>query len=125
MNNTQKKYALNRIYSTVSQKQADITLRYAQKPVKLSAAEFFAGVLSGKIKRQPVDELPDEVNRYTDLNELWKVPEPKQPKYDSTHEDSLREEVATLGREAADQIMLGDCEEALKIIAKLDAWVLR
>lgn len=121
MNSHQKKYALNRIEALSGIKLREAENKFTSKAVTITDEEKYKLIASGKVKIKPFLIIhrgygsPDLYPSY-DFSGLE-----SESKLDSAKFEPFRIKVNKIAQDAKDQIMLGDCEEALKLIAKLEA----
>lgn len=117
MNQNQKKYALGRIAGLCCIKQRDLETKYKIERVHLEDKERLELIYKGKVSLLP----KDRINCYsTDLVDAFDFSKFERAE---SHKDGYEEKLSQIKRmaqSAEDQIMLGDCEEALKLINKLE-----
>lgn len=116
MNRDQKKYAFERINLVAKEKGNIAKEKYRIEEKKLPDRERIDLIFKGKVSLLP----RSEINDYTDLADSYdfskyEVKGGFGPGYEKIV--SLINETA---QKAKDQIMLGDCEEALKLIKELE-----
>ncbi len=116
MNRDQKKYAFERINIAAKEKLNLSKDKYRIEEKRLQDRERIDLIFKGKVSLLPRGEIHD----YTDLADSYDFSKYEikggfAPGYEKIV--SLINETA---QKAKDQIMLGDCEEALKLIKELE-----
>lgn len=121
MNTHQKKYALERIdgLKTIKIRQAEE--KYTSKEVKLTSEEKYKLIASGKVKIFSFDKVYRNHYSSPDLYPSFDFSDHEKPsKLDHTKYDPIYKNVCLIAQQAKDQIMLGDCAEALRLIQTLE-----
>ena len=120
MNHNQKKYALERIDALKSIKLRDAEVKYTSKEVKLSNEQAYNLIASGKVKLKKFDIVHKGYGSPYLYPSFDFSEHECCSKLDKTNYDPIFKSVCKISQDAKDQIMLGDCEEALKLIKKLE-----
>jgi len=117
MNHNQRVYALKRLSDIARALCNEIDAKYPEKEYTLD--DLVKGIKDGTIK--PCHKKRREtIGPYTDVTDVFDVFElgcDENPK--ATAE---KDKVNRLHQEASDQIMLGDCDTGLKVIAQLESY---
>jgi len=121
MNQHQKKYALERIEGLMSIKLRKAKEKFTSKEVKLTDEQAYKLIATGKVKIHSFDKIHN--NRYHSPN-LYSSFDfssyEKQAILDNSKYDPIDKKIRQTAQKAKDQIMLGDCAEALKFIQELE-----
>lgn len=121
MNQNQKKYAMNRIEVLASIKIREAESRFTSKKVEITNEEKYRLIASGKVKIFSYEKVSRNHYSSPDLYPSFDFSAYEKPaKLDESKFNPIKEKVSKLATEAKDQIMLGDCEEALKLIKQLE-----
>lgn len=121
MNQNQKKYALNRIEGLERIKVREAEEKYTSKEIKLSNEEAYKLIATGKVKLYPFDKVHRRNYGQPDLYPSFDFRNYEQEaKLDTTKFNPIMENICKIAQQAKDQIMLGDCAEAMKLINKLE-----
>ncbi len=119
MNTQQKKYALNRIDGLCSIKLREAQEKFTSKAVTISKEEGYKLIANGKVKIKPYKEIDKQYN--PDLYPSFDFSEYEKPsKLDEGKYRPIEKSILDISQKAKDQIMLGDCKEALKLIGELE-----
>lgn len=116
MNQEQKRYALNRINEVKSQKIGEAREKFRIKAVRLSYEERFNLIYAGKVKLLP----RTEISQYTDLSNAYDFSKYETPDGFKPPFIEVEKTINKLSNDARDQIMLGDCAEAIELIKQLE-----
>jgi len=120
MNQHQKNYALNRIEGLKNIKLQQAEVKFTTPEVKLDCKQKYELIKNGKVKLYSYEI----VNRQYSSPDLYpsydfsKLESPSRLNQAAYNEVSTK--VNTISQKAKDQIMLGDCEEALRLITELE-----
>lgn len=120
MNQHQKKYALHKIEGLKSIKLREAEENFTSKEVKISDEEKYKLIASGKVKIKPWGEVKQ---RYSDPDLFPSFDFSKYEEKSILNESKfnpIRNLIFKTAQEAQDQIMLGDCKEALRLINELE-----
>lgn len=121
MNQHQKKYALHRIEGLQAIKLREAEEKFTTKEVKISDEQAYKLIATGKVKIKPYAEIKQRYSSPDLFPSFDFSDHEKVAKLDESKFNPLKESIFLLAQKAKDQIMLGDCEEALKLIDKLDS----
>ena len=120
MNQHQKKYALHRIEGLRSIKLREAEEKCTSKEVKISDEEKYKLIASGKVK---VKSWAEVKQRYSEPDLLPSFDFSKyeeKPLLNELKFNPIKDLILKTSQEAQDQIMLGDCAEALRLITELE-----
>lgn len=121
MNTHQKKYALDRIEGLKTIKLRQAEEKFTSKKIEITSEEKYKLIATGKVKMFSFDKVHRGQYGSPDLYPSFDFSDYEKPsKLDHSKYDPIRNNVCDLAQKAKDQIMLGDCEEALKIIAEIE-----
>lgn len=121
MNHQQKKYAINRIEALKTIKLRQAEEKFTTKEVALSPEEKYKLIASGKVKIKSWVEVYRNHYNSPDLFPSYDFSAFEKPrKLDEVKYNAVKENVCSISQKATDQIMLGDCQEALKLINELE-----
>lgn len=122
MNPQQRKYALNRIEVLERIKIREAENKFTTPEVKVTNEEKYKLIAAGKVKIFPYEKIIRNHYSCPDLYPSFDFSAyEKAAVLDKKKFEAIRNEVSDLAQRAKDQIMLGDCNEAIKIIEKLEA----
>jgi hypothetical protein len=116
MNQHQKQYALNRISDEQGKKLFQAGQKYKIDKVVIPDSQRIDMIFQGKVKLLP----RNRIENHTDLCDSYDF---SKYENEASHKDGYTEVCFVIKRtaqEAKDQIMLGDADEALKLIQKLE-----
>jgi hypothetical protein len=117
MNQTQKKYALERIDILKDQKIKKLRQKYTRKGKRLTDKERYLLIKDGKVQTRSEKEFDKFTYQQDRVNNVFVF---SKYEWDSSinHKeyDPLESKIIKEARRIKDQIMLGDAEEALKMI---------
>lgn len=116
MNNTQKKYAIERITAVEKIKYREADEFYRTEGTRISDDKKMELIFSGKVKLRP----HKDIGPYTDLRLAFDFSEHEIESGHRKGYEELMKKIHIMSRDARDQIMLGDCEEAMKLIQSLE-----
>lgn len=117
MNKTQLQYAVSRLEDACKLKISELK---SSKPRKVFDAEaLIAGIQSGKIRIRK-SAAGREVLSYTDVGNIFILPEREEEKPDPTYQKAKADIVAE-ARRIQDQLYLGDAKDALALIEAFEA----
>lgn len=120
MNTHQKKYALERIEGLRTIKLRQAEEQYTSKEIKLSSEEKHKLIASGKVKIFSFEKINSR-SYSPDLYPSFDFSDYEKPaKLDRSKYDPIYKNVCDIAQKAKDQIMLGDCAEALRLIQTLE-----
>lgn len=116
MNHHQKTYALKRLTEIQSLKLKEAREKYEIKQKLLPNNQRIDLIYAGKVKLLP----REDVNEWTNLAKAYDF-----SKYEIKHGfdknyDVVCKSINSIAQQAKDQIMLGDCDEALKLLSQLE-----
>lgn len=115
MNKQEKQYATGRIDSIAAEKCHAIKEKYTTDGVSLTGVQRLSAFGAGKYKiRSDVRE----INTYTDLCKVVEFTDESEDKMDSSRIEAEQAKVRVEATRIKDQLMLGDANEALKLIEK-------
>lgn len=114
MNQQQRKYARERVGVICAKKERELRKKHTTESVRLSRHERFKAFKNGDytIKKG----VSQEITSYTDVMDIVDF---KGEKKEKVNETALQKDLASVREQAnniVDQIMLGDAEEAMKLI---------
>ena len=118
MNQTQRKYAIERIDFLLGKKKTVARMRHTKRAVTLSPEERFRAFKKGEYTIRK--DCPQVINGYTDVVKIISF---KKESIRQENQAAMAKELDGLDAEAAairDQIMLGDGEKALELIGKYE-----
>jgi hypothetical protein len=116
MKDAQKKYAMSRIDLVQAQKNAEINEKFTVPAQMLTQEERYKMMVAGRVKPLPLSSQ----RNYGTLNELLFDFSQFDAKRDEKMIQRLTDEVSRMATKARDMLMLGDAQDALKIIAELE-----
>lgn len=116
MNTNQKKYALNRIDGLFTIKLRETEDKFRIKEELICDSKRIDLIFAGKVKLLP----RDKINDYTDLADAYDFSSIEVKGGFKKEFNNVMSKLKKISQDAKDQIMLGDCEEALKLIQKLE-----
>ena len=116
MNHHQKQYALNRVTEIQKIKLTQAREKYQIKGKRLSVEEELNLIFLGKVKLRD----RKEVDYYTKLSDAFDFTKHETADGFDKKYDVVYESIITIAQKAKDQIMLGDCNEALKLLKQLE-----
>lgn len=120
MNTNQKKYALNRVEALRDIKLREAGDKYTTDAVTLSKEEKYKLIASGAVKIKPFNEINSNYSS-PDLYPSFDFSKYEKPKkIDTVKYEAVSNKIIKLAQDTKDQIMLGDCQEALKLITTLE-----
>ena len=120
MNQHQKKYALHRIEGLQSIKLREAEEKFTSKEVKISDEEKYKLIAGGKVKVKPWAEVKQRYND-PDLFPSFDFSKYEEKSLLDEHKfNPIKNAILKTAQEAKDQIMLGDCAEALRLITELE-----
>ena len=114
MNQTQRKYALERITSLEAKKLQEVMEKHRTPAVTLTSKQRYIAFRKGEYKINPDAE--HKISGYTDVTDLIIFDAERPERIDT---DSVEKQKAILREKSSrirDQIMLGDAEEAMRLI---------
>jgi len=118
MNWQQKSYTLKRIEQIAFDKVNDAKIKYTVNGVSLKNTEKWDLIKSGKVVMKPKAVV---ASRYHDnLDDFFDFSKYEFRTYVQEEFETVHEKIMKLARNAKDTVVLGDCEEALKIIKELE-----
>lgn len=121
MNQHQKNYALNRIEGLRNIKLQQAENKFTIKEVKLLDREKYELIKNGKVKLFPFEIIHNNNYRNPDLYPSYDFSKLEKPSSLNDYEfNKISTKVNEISQKAKDQIMLGDCEESLKLINELE-----
>ena len=117
MNQTQKKYTINRIANVVSEKKNEAKNKFTTPAVSLTDKQKYDLVASGKVKMFPYNDNGYYYNGFRfDFSKYE-----SDSKFNKEAYEKAIAELDKLHTKANDMIMLGDdCDEAVKILSQLE-----
>lgn len=118
MNTHQKKYALERISNLSKEKINSANEKYKIKEVRLGDSRRVDLIYEKKVKLLPREKICDT---YTDLADAYDFSKYEVEGGYKPERDEIVKIILDKAQKAKDQIMLGDCEEALRLITELEA----
>lgn len=118
MNHEQKKYAMQRVCDVANQKKNDAKQKFQIEAETLTDSARVDLIYQGKVKLLSRDKIQDQ---YTDLADAFDFSKFEVKSGFKTGYDAIISLINKTAQDAKDQIMLGDCDEALKLIQKLDS----
>jgi len=116
MNLEQKRYALNRIEQIKNQKIQSARDKFRIKAVRMSSSERIDLIYAGKVKLLP----KNQIHHYTDLCDGFDFSKFETQEGFRTGFEELQNTINKLANGSRDQVMLGECEEALNLIKQLE-----
>jgi len=118
MNQQQKAYAMARVSSILNKKGSELKARFTTKGKSLTFVEKCRLIRNGGAELLPDSQL----STWTDLKDafLWGQHE-IQDHFDQSAYDSAIEPFQAEATRIQDQLMLGDAEEALKLIQAFES----
>ena len=121
MNQTQKRYAIDRVNQIVRDKEKSLREKFTTKKVELSRQEKVTKIRKGQVKIFSDKNITyNKCSFYlTDVFDF--SPFEKQGGVDKKKYDDTMSPVRKKAQEVKDKIMLGDADEALKMIEQLEA----
>lgn len=119
MNQNQKKYALNRIDALRTIKLRQAEEKFTTKAIEISKEEKYKLIASGKVKILPYIKICQSY--CPDLYPSFDFSDYEKPKSLDKSFDLVAKNIESISQKAKDQIMLGDCQEALKLIEQLES----
>ena len=117
MNHQQKIYVLDRTKEVQDIKLKESKEKYEIKEIRLPEEKRFELIYKNKVsllKRE-------KVSRYTDLIDAYDFSSYEIPHGFKKEYEPLIKKIKQIAQNARDQIMLGDCQEALKLIKELES----
>lgn len=115
MTHNQKVYALKRIDELKKEKESEARKKFTVESRYISLEEKYKLVKSGKVKLLPLSQFKN----YTDFVDAYDFSAYENEGYLKEEYKTVMEKVTSMSTKAKDQIMLGDCGEALKLIQEL------
>ena len=125
MNQKQREYLCSRIGCISSSKEYDIKAKYTIKAKKLDDAEMWKLILAGKHKFNKKAKMATpgyKRNHGYKLCELFDFSDYKD-KADQKKIDAAIKKPEKRTQETKDRAILGDCDEAVKLLSKLESFV--
>lgn len=121
MNEKQRQYALNRTAEIFKQKKQEIEDRFTQPEVKLDFRQKHELIRQGDVLLLPEVDL----NYYTKLHEAYDFTNhERKAAVDHTRSNAALASLTQEYHKVRDQIMLGDTQEAVKLLEQLANWSL-
>lgn len=117
MNHHQKQYALKRIQDVQKLKLDEARVKLEVKEKRLPDNERIDLIYKNKVNLLPRKNIYD----YTDLADAYDFSEYEIKRSFKKEYEPLVKKINKFAQDAKDQIMLGDCDEALKIIQQLES----
>lgn len=117
MNQTQRKYARERVEAIASRARENVQKHYTTPGNSLSATERFKEFKAGRFK---IKKGVDSVNTYTDVCDIVEFDKETKTKKNTVKIQKETEQINTALNKVIDEIMLGDNEKALKLIEAFD-----
>ena|ERR1035437_1560557 len=118
MNTHQKKYALQRIDGLQIIKIREAEEKFTTKAVTLNNDEKYKLIANGSVKILPFNRIG---NYSPDLYPSFDFSaHESKAKLDDKKYNPIVEKINSISQQAKDQIMLGDCEEAMRLIQQLE-----
>lgn len=116
MNHHQKTYALKRLTEIQSFKLKEAKEKYEIKEKRLPDNQRIDLIYAGKVKLLPRESVSD----YTDLADSYDFSKYEIKYGFDKNYDVVCKSINSIAQQAKDQIMLGDCNEALKLLKQLE-----
>lgn len=121
MNQHQKKYAMNRIEALCEIKLRLAEEKFTSKEIKLADEDAYDLISKGKVKIKPWVVIKTRYNS-PDLFPSYDFSKYERASViDNGKYIPIRDKILGISQKAKDQIMLGDSQEALKIIEELES----
>lgn len=120
MNQHQKNYALNRIEGLKQIKLNKAEEKFTKPEVKLSDLQKYELIKSGKVKILSFQLIDRKSYPYLYDSYDFSKFEFKSMLINEFAFNVIKTNIMAISQKAKDQIMLGDCEEALKLINELE-----
>jgi len=120
MNQTQRKYALERIQGIYKEKAADLKKHCDISPAPITHGELQKQIKSGAVK---VIRPKSELYKYADVKDVFDLPDglfEQDEMFDGTYE-GRKKKLDAYFMKIKDELMLGDAEEAVKLIKAFDS----
>ena len=116
MNKDQRVYALKRVGEILSEKLGVLKQKHTIAKLTLTAADRATLVRTGKVKL-----IKDTIGDYDRYYDLWDFSKFEQREPLDKNYGPLAGKLEADAQKVRDQIMLGDAEEALKLLAGFDS----
>lgn len=115
----EKKYAIERVTQICHQKTIVAKGKYVTPKKKLIAEEKYQLISKGKVKLFPETHSNMSRLEYVDLVDAFDFSAYESDEIESDKYQPVVEKINALKQSACDQIMLGDSQEAMRIIQEL------
>lgn len=112
----QKNYIIQRITALTAEKIKEANAVHLQKAKLLTPAQIATDIKNGKIKQRKT--LSSYVSGY--LSDYFEVPSPTPTTQDRKDYDEACRKINVEAGRIKDEVMLGDCTEALKLIRQFE-----
>lgn len=122
MNQQQKIYAVERIKQVEKIKKSDAHRKFTTRAINLTSEEKYKLISSGKVKVLSYSQCKSQYGRgFHELDSCFDFSKHEEKeKLDIEKYQPICQRIEALAEEARDQIMLGDSQEALKLIRELE-----
>lgn len=114
----QKEYALKRIAELQVSKVNEARTKYTVNRKQISDSEKYELIKKAKVflfpKEKILDSFHNSIERWFDFSAY------ENDRYEKAEFKLAEERIHKIARGAKDQIVLGDCEEAMKLIKELE-----
>lgn len=117
MNQQQKKYAQNRVSAIYARRQRDLRKSMITPAIKISPSERADAIRAGKVKLRPGIK---RIGNYDDVIDVLVFDGERDEKVDEAKLTKALSELETEFNNVMDELMLGDAEEAIKLIKAFD-----
>jgi hypothetical protein len=122
MNQTQKNYIKNRVVAIKRAKEMEIRKKYTTEGKSLTGVEMISLIRNGKVKMLPESEVKVHYNGGY-INSIFDFSKyVTKQKFAKANYDAEMKKLNKLANRLLDEVMLGDCEAALDMIAELEAF---
>lgn len=117
MNQQQKKYAQSRVSAIYERRQHDLRKLHTTPAVRLTSTERATAIRAGKAKLLPEVK---RISNYDDVIDVFVFDGERAEKIDNAKLEKALAELKTEFNNVMDELMLGDAEEAIKLIKAFD-----